>query len=125
MQRYLKELNDRTGFGYATYYSSRKALHLSVDFTNTDHIIVWNLLATTRADFDKGVASAKTISQLKYRLQKIFGEYIGVGKYDGADCSVKLTTEETELLVRQGERLPLMNGVDGKWYYPDFTLLLY
>lgn len=125
MQRYLKELNDKTGFGYATYYSSRKALHLSVDFTNTDHIIVWNLLAESRTDFDKGVASVKTISQLKYRLQKIFGEYIGVGKYDGADCSVKLTTEETELLIRQGERLPLMNGIDGLWYYPDFTLLLY
>lgn len=125
MQRYLKELNDRTGFGYATYYSSRKALHLSVDFTNTDHILVWNLLTDTRADFDKGVASERTISQLKYRLNKIFGEYIGVGKYDGADCSVKLTTEETELLIRQGERLPLMNGIDGKWYYPDFTLLLY
>ena len=125
MQRYLKELNDKTGFGYATYYSSRKALHLSVDFTNTDHIIVWNLLADTRADFDKGVASPQAINKLKYRLKKIFGEHIGVGKYDGADCSVKLTTEETELLVRQGERLPLMNGIDGKWYYPDFTLLLY
>ena len=125
MQRYLKELNDRTGFGYATYYSSRKALHLSVDLTNIDHIIVWNMLADTCTDFDKGIVSQRTISQLKYRLQKIFGEYIGVGKYDGADCSVKLTTEETELLIRQGERLPLMNGMNGKWYYPDFTLLLY
>ena len=114
MQRYLKELNDKTGFGYATYYSSRKALHLSVDFTNTDHILVWNLLAESRTDFDKGVASVKTISQLKYRLKKIFGEYIGVGKYDSADCSVKLTTEETELLLRQGERLPLINEWD-RW----------
>ena len=125
MQRYLKELNDRTGFGYATYYSSRKALHLSVDFANTDHILVWNLLATTRADFDKGTASAKTISQLKYRLQKIFGEYIGVGKYDSADCSVKLTTEETELLIRQGERLPLMNGIDGSIVCPFLLLKLH
>ena len=82
-------------------------------------------MADTHTDFEKGVASTKTINQLKYRLKKIFGEYIGVGRYDGADCSVKLTTEETELLIRQGERLPLMNGIDGKWYYPDFTLLLY
>ena len=119
---YQQTLEDYTGFSYATFYSSEDVLHIPVDFNDKDHKWIWNKLKTSEKDFYYGRTTHNEREKIRYRLKKVFKQVITVDKYDGMDVFIKLTKEDPKLYLDKDIRLPKMDGIEGKWYKPEFEI---
>ena len=93
------KLKSGTGFPYASFYLSTQALDIMVNFEDPQHIAIIKLMAEQEKEIQTaGSLSTASMSKGRSLFKKVLGENVVYGKYDGADCSFRLSsTPDTNL----------------------------
>lgn len=64
-----------------------------IDFEDPNHILLINLLADQERALEKNNSlTASEISKGKSLFKKVLGETVSYDKYNGADCSLRLSS---------------------------------
>lgn len=91
------KLEKGTGYPYAMFYLSTQATNIMIDFENLDHIKLIKMIANQES-LSHGFLTPAEMSKGKRMFKKILGENVAYSKYDGADCTYRLTsTPNTDL----------------------------
>ena len=87
------KLEKGTGFPYAMFYISTQVANIMVNFEDAGHVSLIKLLAEQDKEIaDNGSLSTPSISKGKRLFKKILNENVSYSKYDGPDCSFRLSS---------------------------------
>ena len=118
------KLKSATGYPYAMFYLSTQAKNIMVNFEDTGHVSLIKLLADQDGEMkNDGSLSTPSISKGRNLFKKVLGESIVYNKYDGADCTFRLSsTPSTDLsdgkkewfsaFAKNGEGLEMEKYID-------------
>ena len=89
-----EKLKEFTSYPYAMFYISTQATNILVDFENSGHLALINLLVSQdyKLKVDQELSRAD-ISKGKRLFLKVLGEKVVYSKYNGADCSFRLASK--------------------------------
>lgn len=87
------KLKSATGYAYSTFYLSTQAKNIMVNFEDAGHVSLIKLLADQDREIENdGSLSTPSISKGRNLFKRVLGESIAYSKYDGADCTFRLSS---------------------------------
>jgi len=97
------KLKSATGYPYAMFYLSTQAANIMIDFANPGHVELIKLIADqAKIIDDNGELSPSDMQKGRKLFKKALGENVVYSKYDGADCSYRLSKSPDVDLPRVG-----------------------